>query len=106
MTSSSFDVSKMTLADATKMSQMLKAFAATALIGTGESMPNMQTPESADVYEIEVLGGKHSDSQPSGVFKRLMNAYKKSITMADAAEADVQLTANATYTKAGLYTPK
>jgi len=98
---------------------MLKAFAATTLIGLGESMPYEQTPESAtvacdgaliaDVNEIKVPGGEKNDSEPSGVFKHLMHAYEKSISMADAAKADVQSTvadAESLRTNAGLYTPK
>ena len=114
---STFDPSKMTLADAAKMSQMLKTFAAATMVGLGESMPDEQMPESADVNEINMphaanatnAYGEKNDSKPAGVFKHLMQAYEKSISKPEKADVQSMHTvadAESLRTNAGLYTPK
>jgi len=113
---SAFDISKMTLGDAAKCSQMLKTFAAATMIGLGESTLKEQMAENGDagnivdVNEIQVIeGGEKSDSKPSGVFKHIMKAYEKSI--AKSVKDDVQslhtvAAGKSLQTNAGLYTPK
>ena len=92
---SGFDLSKLTLADAAKVSTMFKGLMAASVIEQAESASAFTvdkvvlTPDNVSVSQANTADSNtRTTSEPTGVFKKLMQAYNKSVTNGDYKQND------------------